>query len=122
MTRPHQTPRLERRPHRLHHHPETKPYTEDATFRAVSAFLRGLGWDTGKTNHELRKYAGSQIAMRYGIYDAQCWLRHSTVKVTEQHYTGYVKRFKPADLTTIAAHWATLAPAAPILRIVDAAS
>lgn len=91
----------------------------DATFRAVSAFLRGHGWTTGKTNHELRKFAGSQVAMRYGIYEAQCWLRHSTVNVTEQHYTGYVKRFKPADVATLAARWATLTPAEPILRIVN---
>lgn len=80
----------------------------DNTFRAVSAWLRNLKWNTKKTNHELRKYAGSQVAMKYGIYEAQCWLRHSTVKVTESHYSGYVKRFKPANLDTIPARWATL--------------
>jgi hypothetical protein len=35
---------------------------------------RGLGWETQKTNHGLRAYAGSQIAMKYGIYEAQTWL------------------------------------------------
>ena len=88
----------------------------DNIFRSVSAWLRALGWETGKTNHELRKYAGSQVAMRYGIYEAQCWLRHSTVKVTEQHYTTYVKRFKPSNVKTIPGRWATLE--APQLRIV----
>jgi integrase len=93
---------------------------EDSIFRAVSLWLRGLGWQTQKTNHALRAYAGSQIAMKYGIYDAQTWLRHSTVKVTEQHYTAYVKRFKPADVDTLPARWATSATAEPALRILEA--
>jgi integrase len=74
----------------------------------VSEFLRkdAHKWETMKTNHALRAYAGSQVAMKYGIYDAQCWLRHSTVKVTEQHYSHFIKRFRPADLDTIPARWA----------------
>jgi hypothetical protein len=86
----------------------TVTYRTDDIFRAVSAWLRGLGWETMKTNHALRAYTGSQIAMKYGIYEAQMWLRHSTVKVTEQHYSHFVNKFKPADLENLATRWATL--------------
>lgn len=83
-------------------------YRTDGIYRAVSDWLRQLGWRTKKTNHALRAYAGSQVAMKFGIYEAQMWLRHSTVKVTEQHYTHFVSKFKPADLDTLPAKWATL--------------
>lgn len=62
----------------------------DATFRAVSAWMRGLGWNTLKTIHEFRAYAGCQVAMRDGIYQASKWLRHSSVTVTEKNYSRYV--------------------------------
>lgn len=84
-------------------------YRTDGLFRAVSDWLRQLGWETMKTNHALRAYAGSQVAMRYGIYEAQMFLRHSTVKVTEQNYSHFVSKFKPADLASIAARWAVIA-------------
>lgn len=83
-------------------------YRTDGLFRAVSDFLRTRGWETMKTNHALRAWAGSQVAMKYGIYEAQMWLRHSTVKVTEQNYSHFVQKFKPADLATIATRWGTL--------------
>jgi integrase len=94
-------------------------FRTDDIFRAVSEWLRDLKWETTKTNHALRAYAGSQVAMRYGIYDAQCWLRHSTVKVTEQHYTHFMKKFRPADPDTIPARWATTCHDTPPLRILD---
>jgi integrase len=84
----------------------TDSYRNDALFRAVSDFLCRLGWETKKTNHALRAYASGQIAMKYGIYEAQVFLRHSTVKVTKQSYTYFVSNFKPADLDTISARWA----------------
>jgi integrase len=87
---------------------------------AVSEWLRKLGWKTNKTNHALRAYAGSQIAMKYSIYEASGWLRHSTVKVTENHYTYFIKRFKPADLNTIPARWATVEAKAPELFVLPA--
>ena len=86
----------------------TDTYRTDGLFRAVSDWLRQLGWETQKTNHALRAYAGSQIAMKYGIYEAQMFLRHSTVKVTEQNYSHFVSKFKPSDQNHIAARWATL--------------
>jgi integrase len=79
--------------------------------------LRKLGWETRKTNHALRAYSGSQVAIKYGIYDAQAWLRHSTVKVTEDSYSQYVKDFKPANLDDIPARWATLERPEPQLRV-----
>lgn len=82
-------------------------YRDDGLEREVSDFLRTHGWNTQKTNHALRAYAGSQVAMRYGIYEAQTWLRHSSVKVTEQHYSHFVSKFRPADLETLPAAWAT---------------
>jgi integrase len=83
-------------------------YRTDGLFRAVSDFLRTRGWETMKTNHALRAFAGSQIAMKFGIYEAQMWLRHSTVKVTEQHYSHFVNKFKPSDVNTLPARWATV--------------
>lgn len=93
-------------------------FRSEDIFRAVSEWLRKLGWETQKTNHALRAYAGSQVAMRYGIYEAQCWLRHSTVKVTEEHYTHFIKAFRPADLDALPARWATLQQTLE-LRIVE---
>jgi integrase len=83
-------------------------FRSDGIERAVSAFLRTHGWTTRKTNHALRAYAGSQIAMKYGIYEAQTWLRHSSVKVTEGHYSHFIHKFKPANPENLTARWATL--------------
>jgi integrase len=89
----------------------------DAIFRAVSDFLRQHGWQTQKTNHALRAYAGSQIAMKYGIYEASTWLRHSTVKVTESHYTHFINKFRPQNPDALPVRWATGAIAAPQLLL-----
>ena len=86
----------------------TDTYRTDGLFRAVSDWLRALGWKTDKTNHALRAYAGSQVAMKYGIYEAQMFLRHSTVKVTEQSYSHFVSAYKPQDLNSLPARWATV--------------
>lgn len=83
-------------------------YRADGIEREVSAFLRLHGWQTQKTNHALRAFAGSQVAMKYGIYDAQTWLRHSSVKVTEGHYSHFVRKFKPANPDDLPARWAVL--------------
>jgi integrase len=79
----------------------------DIVYRAASAWLRAQGWKTQKTNHALRAYAGSQVAMRYSIYDAQTWLRHASVTVTEQHYSHFIKKFRPEDPATLPVKWAT---------------
>jgi len=86
----------------------SEAYRQDGLFRAASDWLRKLGWETKKTNHALRAYAGGQVAMKYGIYEAQMFLRHSTVKVTEQNYAHFIKKFRPADPETIPARWAVV--------------
>lgn len=60
----------------------------------VGRLLRSCGWETRLTNHALRAYSGSLVAMRYGIYAAQTWLRHSSVTTTEGHYSHFVKTFQ----------------------------
>ena len=95
----------------------TETYRTDLAFRAVSTRVRGLGWGTRKTNSAFQADAGSQIAMKYGIYDAQVWLRHSSVTATEGHYQQYVADFKPANQDDIPARWATLERPEPQLRV-----
>jgi len=85
-------------------------YRTDGLLRAVSKWLRQQRWETLKTNQALQACAGSQVALRYGIYETQCWLRHSTVKVTEQNHSHFVSKFKPSDLATIPTRWAVLPP------------
>jgi integrase len=84
-------------------------YLNDGLQRDVSAFLRGHGWTTKKTNHALRAYAGGQVCLKYGVYKAQQFLRHSSVKVTEQHYL-YLMKHPLVDKIRDAcpARWATL--------------
>jgi len=92
-------------------------YRTDDLFRAIGSWMRNLGWTTRKTNHALRAYSGSQIYMRYEPYEAQAWLRHSSLKVTETYYSQYVKDFKPANLEDLPARWATLECPEPQLRV-----
>jgi integrase len=74
--------------------------TSDCTFRNIGAWMRGLGWKTQKTNHALRAWSGSLVAMKFGIYRASAWLRHSSVKVTESHYTHFLNErvFRPEEV------------------------
>jgi integrase len=85
----------------------TEPYRERQVFEDISAWMRGLGWQTQKTNHAFRDYAGSQVAMRYGIHAAQMWLRHSTVKVTEEHYTDFLEHHKVGSPEQVGVQWAS---------------
>jgi len=68
----------------------SKTDLEDNIFRNIGAWLRGLGWETQKTNHALRAYSGSLVAMKFDIFKASAWLRHSSVKVTQQNYTHFL--------------------------------
>jgi integrase len=72
----------------------------DETFRRISAWMRALGWKTQKTNHALRAYSGSLIAMKFGIYRASAWLRHKSIKVTESAYSHFVgsRVFRPEKI------------------------
>jgi integrase len=74
------------------------------TFRAVSEWMRGLGWGTQKTVHEFRAFAGCQVARRDGIEAASKWLRHSSIVVTQQSYGRYLKpriTDAPLELPTV---------------------
>lgn len=96
-------------------------YRTDALPRTVSDFLRTHGWQTKKTNHALRAYAGCQVAIRYSLFDAQRFLRHSSIKVTQDHYmyllNGQHLEYLRAHCT---AKWATL-DQPPTLTIVEKA-
>lgn len=86
--------------------------TTDEVFRRVGGMLRGAGWQTQKTNHSLRALAGAWVAERWGIYAASRFLRHSTVTVTEQHYSHLVNAgayTRPQTGSGI--EWATSTPA-----------
>jgi len=94
-------------------------YRRVLLFRASSLWLRRLGWDTRMTNHALRALAGGQVAMKYGIYEAQGFLRHTSVKVTEQNYAHFISKFKPENPDELPYRWATVAkatPPAPVTR------
>lgn len=63
----------------------------EEVFRRLSLWMRGLGWETSKTAHELRAFAGCQVARRDGIEAASRWLRHSSILVTQRHYGRYLR-------------------------------
>lgn len=67
-------------------------YRTDILFRETSDWMRALGWKTQKTFHAFRDYVGSLITMKYGIRFTKEWLDHSTVQVTEDHYSSFVNR------------------------------
>ena len=63
----------------------------EGVFRRVSALLRDCGWESRTTNHALRALAGCWVTRERGIYGAQQFLRHSSVTVTEQHYSWVLR-------------------------------
>jgi integrase len=88
------------------HDPILSTINHQSTFRSISAWLRGLGWETIKTIHALRAYAGSQVAMRFGIWQASNWLRHSSVQVTEAHYLSFVTAHQVITPESVGVDWA----------------
>jgi integrase len=56
--------------------------------RAVSRWMRRLGWEGTKTNHALRALFGYRIMVKYGIAVAQSELRHKQIATTQTYYTG----------------------------------
>ena len=63
----------------------------DAAYRTLNNFIRQFLPDRKKGAYELRKWAGSIVATRSGIYAAQQFLRHRSVKTTESYYATYLK-------------------------------
>ena len=77
----------------------------EEVFRRISAWLRRLAWPLQKTNHGFRDFAGSQVAMKYGLDAAREFLDHASVLVTEAHYQTFVKSHVTAKPFV---KWATL--------------
>jgi len=60
-------------------------------FNRLSAAMRGLGWETQKTVHEVRKFIGSKIAEQGGVLAAAQFLRHKDGGVIlMKHYARYL--------------------------------
>lgn len=95
--------------------PGTDTYRTNSIFRNSTEWLRTLGWETMKSNHALRAYSGGLVAMRYGIYAAQTFLRHKSVTVTETAYAHFIKKFQPANVADIPAQWALVPTVAPTI-------
>lgn len=67
---------------------------KEDVFRRVSTWMRSLGWETQHHIHELRAWAGCQIAEKSprGLLDAQTFLRHAQFSTTEKFYGHHMKR------------------------------
>jgi integrase len=63
---------------------------EDVT-RRIGAWMRTIGWETQKTIHEFRAFAGSKIAEAEGLLAAQAFLRHRSYSTTEKYYMRYMR-------------------------------
>ena len=79
----------------------------DDVFRRISSLMTGCGWQTQKMAHALRALSGSWVAMRYGIYAAQLFLRHQSVTTTERHYSHLVRAAAALDPASVPIRWAT---------------
>lgn len=63
-------------------------------YRRISELFRTLGWQTTHHIHELRAWAGCQIAMApggRGLLDAQVFMRHAHYSTTEKFYGHHMK-------------------------------
>lgn len=69
--------------------------TERSTdcFRRISGLFQSLGWKTTHHIHEMRAWAGCQIAMHHpqGLLAAQSFLRHGSYNTTQQYYGHHIK-------------------------------
>jgi integrase len=74
--------------------------TGEAVFRRVAELMRAAGWRTTKAIHALRALSGSWVASKFGVFEAQQWLRHASVMTTEKSYTVLLrdKTFKPMPI------------------------
>jgi integrase len=67
------------------HRPKTYRCQKD--FEALLKWLRAKGVKSSKPLHTLRKEFGSLLTAQHGIFVASRMLRHSSVAITEQHYS-----------------------------------
>jgi integrase len=61
--------------------------------RGLSTLFKTLGWKTTHHIHEMRAWAGCQIAMNHpqGLLYAQMFLRHSSYTTTQKFYGHHIK-------------------------------
>lgn len=57
--------------------------------RRFAEWMRGIGWTTEKTAHELRKLRGSEWYTKRGLEAACAWLRHSDPSTTKRFYADF---------------------------------
>ncbi len=60
----------------------------ESTFRRLNKTLTDSGLKTLKKTHELRKFYGSLVAGKHGLFAAQKLLGHKDPNVTSRHYAG----------------------------------
>lgn len=65
--------------------------------RRLNGWMRGLGWTTQKAMHELRSYVGGLI-YRQDPMAAMRFLRHKSIRLTEQFYVRYGKDALPPQV------------------------
>ena len=70
----------------------------DRWARRLSFWMRGMGWSTQKTLHELRAYTGSQLYMKVSPVVAMRILGHSSIQVTEKNYLRYGLKADKVDV------------------------
>lgn len=72
----------------------TQTERTETVFRRISEWMRAQGWQTQHHIHELRAWAGCQIAERSPnhLLDAQTFMRHATYDTTEKYYGHHMKR------------------------------
>lgn len=87
-------PHIEGRPGRDYVLAGTDTERTDDVFRRCSQLMKSLGWETQHHVHELRAFAGCQVAMKSPrhLYDAQTFMRHASVTTTESKYGHHLKR------------------------------
>lgn len=67
--------------------PEAKLRAQ-SIFLRVNAWMRGLGWTSNHTLHEMRALTLSQVRDEFGLDSAQALGRHSDQRTTQQSYVG----------------------------------
>ena len=65
--------------------------------RAICRFVEPFIRNRRKLAYELRRWAGSRVATRYGIYAAQAFLGHRSVTTTEKYYAKNLSRQQSAS-------------------------
>lgn len=71
-------------------------------FWLIGRWLRGLGWETQKTNHALRDWTASLVTMKFGLNVASAWCRHKKQDTTQAHYNRFVTLAKQTDARKLA--------------------